>query len=893
MVALLAATVLAGCPGTTQPKLTVSPAAIDFGTIGSERTITIQNGSTTAVQWNVSVAYVDVTYQMPVQVEPWLSVDVVTGETATEVDHITLTADRTGLAPSIYRALVTVASTDGTQVEETRVSMRVEGDAAVSVDTAGLAFACPATAQTFTIANPGEGPLEWSVYLADPTTGAQISLPTYLTVSPRNGVIAAGSEATVTVNVDCEALGDSTAEYALVVVTSAGNVAIDLFVGGTGTGASIGVEPPVLDFGRDSNELTFDVYNTGPSGSILNFQVTSDRPDLLFLSPVSGTSVGRITDLDDSTIVIDSLDRQPITVLIDRSAMESTHETATITITAPGAEPVEVTVRIEASGLRVEGAMNRARPPYVVRFVFLLRDAFNQVIPTQTAADLDKLRFEVREDGIPLDLSETNMFLDGPEKLQYNIVLLLDFTGSMETSGVIDQMLTAAKAFVAQKPESFRVALMEVHDRQQSTRLIRNFDTSSENLIAALEEFELPIAQRGASDVYDGMNEAVERLEQADEGKLPFDDADVRALVVVSDGRDTSSVNEVGDLIDFASEEEGRTRIYPIGFGENVNSADLLKLAVETGGHYYAAPTSQRLASVLGTADGPGTLWEDLNNQVVLTYLTLFQIDDHKYSVHVTYEPTTGETATGYFERDGLYYIGDTHAGQVSLHTTGIQQAPDQTPGAEVFLRADYVPRDVTRMRFRLFLDPYHELPTAARTALFAAPYSVTLAEDGPLVHPTTPALTWRLAEEPEAALPGGDNATFTVLTDANNYLDYGEYGDLLKITFTDLGAFATEMANAGLAPAFEVGVRVDNRIYYNPPTQVYFHFPGGLLNPQGVLTVDTLGTASAAPAETVEGLALTFVNPDFPNVWNQDVDENEGGYDDFDDREPDNAAIH
>ncbi len=543
VTALLTAAVLAGCPGApVQPKLTVSPAALDFGALGTERSITIQNGSTTPIHWNVSIAYVDVTYQMPVQVEPWLTADVLSGNTTTEVDRVILTADRANLSPNIYRALVTIVSTDGIHRKETRVSLRVDGDAAVDVDTQGLAFACPATAQSFTISNPGEGPLTWSVYLANPATGAQVSIPAYLAVSPRNGVIAAGSATTVNVTVDCQVLGSATAEFILVVETSAGSVPVDLFVGGTGTGATIGVEPPLLDFGRDSTELTFDVYNTGPSGSILNFQVSSDRPDLIYLNPISGTSVGRVSSIDDSAIIVDNLDRKPISVLIDRSAMKTRNETATITVSAPGASPVEVKVRIEASGLRVEGAMNRARPPYVVRFIFMLRDAYNQVIPTQTPGDLARLRFEVREDGIPLDLSETNMYLDGPQKLQYNLVLLLDFTGSMESSGVIQQMVDVAKAFVAQKPESWRMALMEVHDRQQPTRLIRNFDTSSDNLIAALDEFHLPIAQRGASDVYDGIFEAVERLELADQGKLPFDDADVRAVVVVSDGRDTSSM---------------------------------------------------------------------------------------------------------------------------------------------------------------------------------------------------------------------------------------------------------------------------------------------------------------------------------------------------------------
>src|SRR5690606_22147384 len=96
----------------------------------------------------------------------------------------------------------------------------------------------------------------------------------------------------------------------------------------------------------------------------------------------------------------------------------------------------------------------------------------------------------------------------------------------------------------------------------------------------------------------------------------------------------------------------------------------------------------------------PGEVVKYLSRQVVLTYNTLFQDVTHNYLITVEYEGKQGHS-----ERDGIYALGgDVRAGQIALTTSGIEA--DGT--AEVYMRAEYVPRNVTQIRFRLITDkPY------------------------------------------------------------------------------------------------------------------------------------------------------------------------------------------
>lgn len=787
------------------PALSVSPGAMNFGTLAIKNNLSILNTGSGVLTWSISESI------------PWLTVGIASGTTSTELDHVELTVDRTGLTPGIYNGTVTIASNGGTR--NLLVAMSVAGTPTLEVSPLTINLLNNSESAQFTITNNGTGTLTWSLSLLDPNADdptKPIEFPDFLDISPTGGNTTQNGTDVVTVEVDRDLMDPGIYGYIMVIESNAGDAQIALNIT-AGLSAEIGVEPSVLDFGTTGNQLTFDVFNIGFAGSVLDFTLSTDRPDLIFFEPLSGVSV--------ATGDPDNYDRVPIAVTIDRNALTGTVDGGKITVSAPGVDPVDVIVNIEAAPLVFEGAQNRTRPPFILRFVFLLRDSQGNAIDTTNPEVMEELQtaFVVKEDSVQIDPDETNLFVTSAEGLRYNLVLLLDYTGSMYNAApgngaVIDQMVTAASEFITDLPESYNIALMEYHDRQQSERLIHNFSTSKASLTSGLQAFSVPFGENGASEVNDAVKDACTRLANEDLNVPSFDDADVRAVVFISDGRDTSSVSTVQEVIDFA--KDNRVRLYPIGFGANVRASSLIQMATETGGHYYSAPTPAALANLLQNeavfgAGAPGLIVKELSRQVVLTYITLIQDGSHTYQITGNYQGVTGS-----FSEDAVFALGGvTRAGQISLRTAGIQ--PDET--AQVYVRAEYVPRNVSQIRVR-FLPP----PPAN---------AVTIAPGGLLDG-------WQLLDE------GG--GAFTAITLETTPLKYGAFGNLFRVNYT--GLLLTDVV--------DLGFRVDNRIYVNPPFTKFFQYPDSI----------TFGEGSASENVTPLLQSDNF-DPDALGAFDRDAD--------------------
>jgi hypothetical protein len=782
----------------------------------------------------------------------------------------------------------------------------------------------------------------------------------------------------------------------------------------------------LLDFGTEEIQQEFWIANIGPRDSQLFFEIThedqgSEQPLIIDVTPLSGDTNGPDEDFfyPGENFLIDG---QPVTVTVDRSAMEEDVETREITIRAVDAEgnvldPVEpqtVTVRVARPPLKVEGQLNRSRPPYLLRFVFLLRDAIGQVIPTMTQDDRDRLTFTISEDDRPLDLDETEIYLEGPENLKTNLVLMLDYTGSMLNAGTqstvdprdqgdaIEVMKASALKFLDDLPPSYRVQIMYHFDRQQRDRLIHPFSTDRASLKEALSAFTLPPALSGVTTIRDALIDAIDDLAAEDSGDvLPFDEADVRAVVFLTDGLDNASVATETDVETAA--DDNRVRLYPVVYasGDQVNAAAMLTLAEGSGGHLYTAPQVSQLERLLanergltlsnstitgdnlavfritnsgttalnweitpdpdagwisnvvpnrgvtnpgasavvtvqlnpggeiadsllqgalkiattpdngsGTVtiraqltgntamaediditldDPPGTIWNELRNQIVLTYITPSQVGN-QYNIQVSYEVDDDTSITGEFEEDGVFFPGDILAGQLSLTTAGIETNPSAADPAdrfraEVFLRADYSPRDVSKFKVRFFTLVPEDVPAGAEAALAQSNLTVELATDGLLVDEDPFAPTWRLLSE-------GDGV-YRMLTEEDNPLPYGAFGDLLKLTFTNLGPFVALFDGTARDPEFLVEMRADNDIYFSPasggsPSQTkYFLYPAGPTNPARRLSV-SIESDLAAPSRTVADLADPGIDPEAPFAWNRDED----ALSDFNDPFPDDEDL-
>jgi hypothetical protein len=887
---------------------------------------------------------------------------------------------------------------------------------------------------TLSIVNSGATSRTWTITVRD-RQNPDASAP--LTVSPNTGTTLGGETSTVAVAiVPEEEVTAGSGRYELSVTSGDGFQVVpviieilpipELTLSNPPNPELLNAVDPIsaLDFGREEVVLTFYVVNTGQPGSQLFYRATYDgldeeEPLIVSVEPLAANG-RRVPGVFFDTSLGGSIPATPVRVTVNRANLREDVEVKEITITpvledlvTPFAilEPQVLSIRVERPPLGIEGAINRARPPYIERFVLLLRDTLGEVISTQTPEDLARLEFTIFENEVELDQRESNQFVSPPTDLKVNLAILLDFTGSLYFAGTeaaedplrpgeaVDIMKEATARFIDDLPAGYQVALLYYNDRQQVNRVIHQFSTDRTSLKSALAEFNLPPAQFGVSDIFDALSDAIALVSAADDDNaLPFDDADLRAVVYISDGFDNASVISQSDVS--AEAEAQRVRLYPVLYsanGEPVSFSDSIILATESGGNFKFADEIQKLTTILASEadlvlipadtatpnfvsfqvsnlggspinwqpavtagnawitnvspssgtllqpgqsvtvsaslnpagaplgqrvegqidivsvageanvviqmtprdsggglmaedvdvllnDTSGTLWRELQNQVVFTYITPKQ-DSFDYRLNVRYTPPTGRAVQGEFERDGVFFPGDVSAGQLALTTTGITENlraanPQDYYRAEAYLRADYVPRDISRFRVRFFLVPPDDASAAVTAALRDVRIVPELAPGGLLTDEGGAPRDWRLIGE-------GDGI-YQILTEPGNFLQYGAFGNLLRLQFENVAPYVAAF-EAGAVPVFQVAMRVDNQAYLVPPApgqpseSRYFLYPGGAANEGRRLTVRLGESDLAGPARDTLTLQAPGINPNDPEA----LDRDEDGLADFNDPVP------
>lgn len=866
---------------TVVPSLSVSPTLINIPPNSNSATFTINNSGPQTLNYTI-VFLEDPTDPTSVIPTPEFVVEFASSGSVPPNGSrsVVLVIDREGLPEGAFSLFLLIQSNSGEGSVRINFGVGGAGVFDVTPDVITLSVnifgSTVNPTATFSFNNPDTESHSWTLEFEDPDIpGLPVALPPFISIEPRTASLGGGRTQVVTVEVDPTRVTDASLTQLNIFVNldGIGRQPVRLqVISFRGPRLSIQQEPPFrtngfLDFGTTENVLTLGIGNTGGVGTVLEFELATDRPDLILLPvPSGGRSIG--FDCPFITDFLVCYDWRPFNIVINRRAMSpgADIDGGQITITPvsnPELAPITVAVSVTRAPLRIEGALNRARPPFVQRFIFLLRDSFLESIDTTNPDIRRNISLSIEENDLPLDLNETNSFVAGPEGLKMNIVLLLDFSGSMFRAGqnrgvpngaAIAEMKQAAAGFVRELLTALptaRISVMEHHERDQRQRVLHPFTTNADDLAASIENFNLQPAQHGESEVFDALIDAAQRLVDQDPGIIPFDDADVRAIVHVTDGNDTSSEFPVGQVTSLAV--ENRVRVYPVIFGDFLNLAPLVDLADDSGGHDFKIIEPFRLSDVLGTAvtgDAPGMLVEDLTRQLVLTYISLLGASG-SYRIVADFIDDLGNTITGSFQKDALFLPGDARAGQISLVTDGIQGGR-----AVVDVRTDYVPRNINQFRFRFIFDP----PEFAAN-LEGLPQILTSPTDNGLL------FGWRLVEE-------GDGV-YTLVTQEDNPLPFGAFGNLLRLNFSGLG----------INDQFQIGFRVDNTLYArtDPTSTVntkFFQYPGGPTNPGRRLLVARNARDIAGPAPSLPVLQDTSFEPDAPNAFDTDRD----GVPDFDD---------
>ncbi|NJK79116.1 MAG: VWA domain-containing protein [Chloroflexaceae bacterium] len=217
-------------------------------------------------------------------------------------------------------------------------------------------------------------------------------------------------------------------------------------------------------------------------------------------------------------------------------------------------------------------------------------DANGAPVGTLSAAN-----FTLTEDGTPVEV--TGFSGDGSI---INAALVLDRSHSMDEDDKLEGAQDAAHAFVEQMRPFDQTALIAFASWSD---IVQPFATSPEQLHDGIDAIELA----GGTALYDAIIAGVDAL-QAVEGR--------RVLLVLSDGQDCRELRSyncpaeygsrapVEAAIAYANEHEQPVYVVGLGSRDSISEPVLQRIAGETYGEYFYAPTADQLAELYARLAG-------------------------------------------------------------------------------------------------------------------------------------------------------------------------------------------------------------------------------------------------------------------------------------------------
>jgi Ca-activated chloride channel family protein len=257
---------------------------------------------------------------------------------------------------------------------------------------------------------------------------------------------------------------------------------------------------------------------------------------------------------------------------------------------------------------------------------------------TRYVTDLEQKDFNVFEDGVKQDVTFFNK-----TNLPIALALLLDTSASMDT-----KLPTAQEAAVGFARRLRSHDLAEVIDFDNRVTVLQNFTGSPQELETAIRR----TSAGGSTSLYNAVYIALKDLKKV--VAKNSDEIRRQAIVLLSDGEDTSSLLPFEEVLDLAKRSE--TAIYTIGLRDNESSNGsklfkeaefvLRQLSQQTGGRAFFPNQLSDLNNVYGQIS------DELSSQYTVGYTPKNPKRDgawRRVVVQTTRPGTATRTKQGYF----------------------------------------------------------------------------------------------------------------------------------------------------------------------------------------------------------------------------------------------------
>jgi Ca-activated chloride channel homolog len=250
--------------------------------------------------------------------------------------------------------------------------------------------------------------------------------------------------------------------------------------------------------------------------------------------------------------------------------------------------------------------------------------------------DLNQEDFDVYEDGV-----RQNLTFFSRTQQPISLALLLDTSASME-----EKMPIAQEAAIGFAHQLHKEDQAEIIDFDSQVRILAPFTGDG----AALEKAIRATTANGSTSLYNAIYISLKELRKTKAEST----SDIRrqAIVLLSDGDDTSSLIEFDEVLDLAKRSE--TAIYAIGLRQGevgrreFKEAEfvLRQLSQETGGRVFFPTDARELPKIYQT------IWEELSSQYSIGYTSGNPKRDgawRRIAVRIQRPGLTARTKQGYY----------------------------------------------------------------------------------------------------------------------------------------------------------------------------------------------------------------------------------------------------
>lgn len=309
----------AATEGAGAAILQLSEGSIDFGETEVTKTFLVKNvGSAgTVLDWSIAAPNVD-----------WLTLTPMTGNTnAGSGTQVTAVIDRNKIHGMVSTTITVRGSNNSANLNVSATNLQP----VLEVPVTSIDFGKIDTQKTLQIKNTGDegSVLEWNI--------STVSV-SWLTISPTSGSVNANQTKNVNLTIDRTKF-DGDVSTMLQVMGGGQTITVNI----TASTAEAAMSIPVtnIDFGTTSSQETFQIRNTGETGSLVNWSIAPPSVNWLTVTPMSGST--------------NTTSPSTVTLNVDRNAFVGV-ETTSITITGAGSTAT-VSISVDNSVVVTNGLL--------------------------------------------------------------------------------------------------------------------------------------------------------------------------------------------------------------------------------------------------------------------------------------------------------------------------------------------------------------------------------------------------------------------------------------------------------------------------------------------------------------------------------------------------------